>query len=416
LDQSNPGIRWLTSLTIAWTIGGIDVLGVFVCAVFYVVNHHPVFNFLSTLAFSLFPLAGALIIAHQPRNAVGWLASAAGFVFLFSDLFYQYSYFSLILHGGALPLGGITAWISAWSWMAVYLVAAPFILLIPDGRPPSRPWLALIGAVLATNLPFLIYVAALVAPVDKVLLVRSQDEFTVLGSVGDQMMRVNSIWQPVQFVFLLLALAGLFVRFSRSRGIERQQIKWILLAITIIPLTVGLGIVTQFDMDPLVYDTYQVFNLLSACSFPISLVFAVTRYRLYDIDVIIRRTLVYSLLTFILGLMYFVSVLLFQAGFTLVIGQKSAFSVVLSTLVIAAAFTPLRQRVQVVIDRRFFRSRLDTDLLLKRYATRQRECVDLEQFNAQFLGLVEETLHPELVSLYLVKTAVPLKEELTSHS
>lgn len=138
--------------------------------------------------------------------------------------------------------------------------------------------------------------------------------------------------------------------------------------------------------------------------------------RLYDIDVIIRRTLVYSLLTFVLGSLYFGSVLLFQAAFTLVIGQKSGVSIVLSTLVIAAAFSPFRQRIQVVIDQRFFRTKLDIDKMLEQFAVRQRESVDLEQFSSQFLEIIEETLHPELISLCLVWTVEPLKKPLISHS
>jgi len=356
-----------------------------------------------------------VIIAHQPRNPVGWLATSAGYAFVFGDLFYQYGFYALVTRPGSLPFGGVTIWISSWAWMTVYLAAAPFILLLPDGKPPSRAWRSLIWAVVATNLMFLFVIIYLITPVDKALLLKSHDEFSVLGPTGDFMIKVTNVWQAVQFLLLLLALAGLIVRFTRSSGIERQQIKWILLAITVIPVTVGLGILTQFDRDPLLYDLYQVFNLLSACTFPAALVFAVTRYRLYDIDLIIRRTLVYSVLTFILGVLYFGSVLLFQAAFTLVIGQKSVLSIVLSTLVIAATFSPLRQRVQVGIDRRFFRARLDTDQLLEHYATRQRECVDVEQFSAQLLGLVEETLHPEAVSLCLVRTAEPVKEPLISH-
>jgi hypothetical protein len=396
-----------THRILAWSVVAIDLLGAAACAGFYALNRASAFGLLSTLAFGLLPLSGALIIAIQPRNLVGWLAAAVGLTFVGGDLLAQYGIYALLTRSGALPLGGLATWISAWSWMAVYPLAIPFLLLIPNGHLLSRRWLALIWAGVATGLPMIVFMGVMLLPVDKVLILKTQNFGPQVGPAWLLLWRAMQVWQPLQFLLILLATVGLFLRFSRSQGVERQQLKWIFLAITTIPVAVGLGFLNgdQNNNNSLFNSAYQVINLLSACSFPVALAFSVTRYRLYDIDVIVRRTLVYSSLTFILVLVYLGSVILLQEVFTLLTGQHSTASIVISTLIIAALFSPLRQRIQAWIDRRFFRARYNTEQMLERFALRQKENVDLQQYSGQLLDVLEDTLHPEFVSLYLIKTS-----------
>ncbi len=393
------------SRVLGWCVAAIDVLAAAFLALFYALNRGSAVSLLGTLAFSLLPLSGAVIIARQPRNPVGWLAAVLGLIFVFSDLLAQYGTYALILHPGVLPFGGIAAWFAAWSWMTVYALVIPFLLLIPNGRLLSSRWLALIWTGLATNLPLVVFMLVVLIPVNKVPLLKSQNLTTAqIGPAALLLWRTMQVWQPLQFLLIIVATIGLYIRFAHSQGVERLQLKWIFLAITTIPIAVALGFLSGNGSNSLINTTYMVVNFLSACAFPTALAIAVTRYHLYDIDVIIRRTLLYFSLTFSLAVVYLGSVILLQALFTLLTGQHSTASLVISTLIIVALFTPLRQSIQALIDRRFFRAKYDTYQMLESFASRQRENVDLEQYSAQLLAVIDDALHPDRVSLYLVKT------------
>ena len=374
------------------------------CVLLYALNQGNAHALLITLAFGLLPLSGAVIIARQPRNPVGWLAAAIGFTFVGGDVLAQYGTYALITHPSALPLGGLAAWTATWSWMIVYSLAIPFLLLIPNGRLLSRRWLALIWAGVATGLPVVVYIQVQIAPVDKVSLLKSQYLTTQVGLGGLLIWKVLQVWQPLQFLLILLATIGLFERFTRSQGVERQQLKWIFLAITTIPVAAGLGLLIGNNNNSLLNDVYQVVNLLAPCSFPVALAIAVTRYRLYDIDVIIRRTLIYAALTASLALIFFGSVILFQLALTAMSGQRSAAVTVISTLLIAALFTPLRRRIQSDIDRRFYRRKYDAAQAIERFVATVRQETDLEQLSTGLLAVVAETMQPESVSLWLKQT------------
>jgi len=276
--------------------------------------------------------------------------------------------------------------------------------LIPNGRLLSRRWLALIWAGVATGLPVVVYIQVQIAPVDKVSLLKSQYLTTQVGLGGLLIWKVLQVWQPLQFLLILLATIGLFERFTRSQGVERQQLKWIFLAITTIPVAAGLGLLIGNNNNSLLNDVYQVVNLLAPCSFPVALAIAVTRYRLYDIDVIIRRTLIYAALTASLALIFFGSVILFQLALTAMSGQRSAAVTVISTLLIAALFTPLRRRIQSDIDRRFYRRKYDAAQAIERFVATVRQETDLEQLSTGLLAVVAETMQPESVSLWLKQT------------
>jgi len=191
---------------------------------------------------------------------------------------------------------------------------------------------------------------------------------------------------------LLGATAAVLVRFRRSRGVERQQLKWFLYAVALTPASPIFGSI------PLVGGLLLGFVIIAL---PVAIGVAVLRYRLYEIDIIIRRTLIYGMLTVSLILVYFGSVVIFQGYFQVITGEKSQLASVISTLVIAALFSPLRRRLQQVIDRRFYRRRYDAEQTLASFGVKLRDEVDLDGLSEHIVVVVQETMQPESIFLWL---------------
>jgi hypothetical protein len=192
------------------------------------------------------------------------------------------------------------------------------------------------------------------------------------------------------------------IRFRRVGGVEREQIKWLFYAAAIFAFTyVPSFILTDFTDPENLWSFLWVFGMLSI---PLAIAIAILRYRLYDIDIIIRRTLQYALLTALLALVYFGGVVLLQSLFESITGEQSAIAIVLSTLVIAALFAPLRLRIQKSIDKRFYRHRYDAEQALASFASTARDEVDLDELTAALVRVVDDTMQPEMVSLWLYNT------------
>jgi hypothetical protein len=195
---------------------------------------------------------------------------------------------------------------------------------------------------------------------------------------------------------VLLIPTAIYLRYQRSQGVERVQMKWPLLAILLLLLMIlifaAFPDLAAFDAElgyPIVWSMLTLF--------PISIGIAILRYRLFDIDILINRTLVYGALSGALGLVYFGSLVLLQH----VLPTESPISVVFSTLAIAALFSPLRQHIQEAIDKRFYRRKYDAEKVLAAFNTRLRDEVDLERLTAETLAVIEETMQPEHLSLWL---------------
>ena len=338
-------------------------------------------------------ILGAVVASRQPRNPVGWVLCAIAF-FLGILIFGAHLFWALYLHDRA-PTGGalFVAWLASWIWIPAMIPALTlFPLNFPTGRPPTPRWRWVQWVALAA-LP-LNFVGEAFPP-------GTFAEYPVENPVG-----ANGAWRTVVDVCAVLgtvamALAlvastvSLVVRFRRSRGEERQQIKWVATA------AVLLVFLFLFPIQKVVGEDAGFAILLAALLVVATAVaISILRYRLYDIDVVINRALVYGSLTATLLVVYVGSVLLLQlalSGLT----QGSGLAVAASTLAVAGLFGPARARIQRTVDRRFFRSRYDARRTLERFAARLRDEVDLGELSADLRTVVVETMRPAHVTLWL---------------
>ncbi len=341
-----------------------------------------------------FPTVGAVIASRQPRNAVGWTFCAIGLGGGASVFFAQYGVYALITNPGALSAGVISTWISTWVWLPSVMLTITFLLLLfPHGRLLSSRWRPL--AWLAAGVTAAGSILLALAPWD--LLdpgVPAQNPFGVEG-LRDVGIAIATPIFLIGIPTMLLSVTSLVVRFRRSQGEERQQLKWFVYAGV---LVVGVFLVPLLPVSDAASSLLQ---LLFMPLLPIAAGIAILRYRLYDIDVLINRTLVYSALTLMLVAVYVGSVVVLQAGFRTLADQESQLAVVASTLAIAALFNPLRRRIQSFIDRRFYRRKYDARKTLEAFSARLRDETDLDTLNNHLVEVVRETMQPAHVSLWL---------------
>jgi hypothetical protein len=342
-------------------------------------------------------LVGALIVSHQPRNAIGLLLllPALGQVIPVDSYLVQFP--------DAPPsnqtLGLLASWFQNWSWLLLIIPILFILLLFPTGRPPTPRWRWLIylgigfGVVFALGVTF----SQELGPMEGSWKLRNP-----IGIASqDSMLSYLNI--PLTVSLLLVAVlcaAAPFVRFRRAGAVERQQIKWLFAAATLFAVVYVPGFFNGAFTDSAGLLWNFLFTL-AILVIPIAIGIAILRYRLYDIDIIIRRTLQYTVLTGLLALIYFASVVLLQSLFEALTGQQSPIVIVVSTLVIAGLFNPLRLRVKNVVDRRFFRRRYDAKQTLAAFAAVSRDEVDLDVLSTALLGAVEGTMQPERVLLWL---------------
>jgi hypothetical protein len=353
----------------------------------------------STLAAFVFSTVGAVIAPRTPpHNPIGWLFCVVGLLFAVTHFSAEYAIYALLAAPGSLlPGGEAAAWLTSWLWVPQLGSVVLVVLLFPDGRLPSRGWRwfawlsvlsVLMGAVLSALAPGPIIS---LGPIHNPLAVES-------------LPNVYKIVERVVNTLLFVAVISLFMRFRRARELERQQIKWFVYATA---LTICGGILT-YPVSEAIGSVWLkwigfVPFIAGVMAIPISMGIAILRYRLYEIDLIINRTLVYGSLTAMLVAMYFGGVTATQAVFTALTGQEEQpqLAIVVSTLVIAALFTPLRRRIQSFIDRRFYRSKYDARKTLEAFSTKLRDETDLEALNRELVGVVKETMQPKHVSLWL---------------
>jgi hypothetical protein len=343
------------------------------------------------------PILGGLIAARRPENPYGWLWLGFGLSFTLIAFVQAYALYALVLEPGSLPAPRMVVTLIAPEGFIVAITLAPFILLLfPDGQLPSRRWSFLAWVVVAVGVLLMILSplhnsgkgGSGFAPVE--------DPIGVGGIVGKVTSLLIIGGVMVLFAATILSAASLVFRFRRASGVERQQIKWF----TYAAVLVGAYVVLNFFISGLLNTLFSTAVGLALCA---AVGIAILRYRLYDIDIIINRTLVYGSLTVSLALLYFGGVTATQALSRAITGQheQPQLAIVVSTLVIAALFTPLRRRIQSFIDRRFYRSKYDARKTLADFSVKLREETDLDALNDELVGVVRETMQPAHVSLWL---------------
>jgi hypothetical protein len=359
------------------------------------------------LGFAAFALVGALLITRRPANAVGWIMASTGLMVPVFNLGTAYAAYVMATRGrpGALAVFG--AWAGNWYWFVMLSLALIYLpMLFPNGRLISRRWLpfALIGGLGSFGVALL---GALADP----LVVSYDPSFKIDNPIGMEGLASPGNL-PVFVVFEVLfavgvsgAAASVIVRLRRSRHVERRQLEWFAYVTTLFFGGAMLtGVVSDVSGVGWLGSVSFVLSIVGLVCLPIAVGIAVLKYRLYDIDIIINRTLVYGSLTLMLLLVYFGGVTTTQALFRTLTGQQQQpqLAVVVSTLAIAALFNPLRRRIQSFIDRRFFRSKYDARKTLETFSARLRDETDLEALDAALVSVVTETMQPEHVSLWLL--------------
>jgi hypothetical protein len=340
-----------------------------------------------------FPTVGAIIASRQSGNAVGWIFCAIGLSGGASIFFSEYGIFALVTRPGSLPAGVIAAWIGTWVWLpSVTLTISFLLLLFPHGRLLSPRWRPVAGLAAAVTVAGIVLIA--LAPWDLL-----DPGVPARNPFGIEVLTDAGIAVPVPILLIgiptmLLSVASLVVRFRRSRGEERQQLKWFVYAGV---LNVGVLLIPNANASNAV-------SLLQIATFPLLPVaagIAILKHRLYDVDVIINRTLVYGALTAMLVLTYLGSVVGLQYAFRGFAESNSQLAVVASTLFIAAHFNPLRRRLQDFIDRLFYRNKYDARETLEAFNARLRDETDLDTLSGDLVAVVRDTVRPAHASLWL---------------
>jgi hypothetical protein len=340
-------------------------------------------NLLTLLPFSV---VGAIIASRHPRNTIGWLFCSVGVTIGLNSFAGDYAEFWLASGFGMSGLGETAAWFSSWLWIVLALLPTSLLLLLfPDGRLPSPRWRPVArGAALGIAGSVVGY-ALRAGPLEDFPQIANPYgvDSPIVGMVGV----AGSI---VAAGSLVASAVSLIVRLRSVGSEQRQQIKWLAYGGAVVACGVCVGGLTILWSVPVSI----VIMSVSLLGLPVFTGIAILRHRLYDIDIIINRTLVYGSLTATLVALYFGGIVLLQRLFVLLTGQQS-------TLLIAALFTPLRRRIQSFIDRSFYRRKYDAAKTLEGFSMKLRDETDLEALSDDLVGVVRETMQPAHVSLWL---------------
>lgn len=345
---------------------------------------------LFALIYMPFVVMGALVIYRQPRNGVGWAMAVVGVGAHFGFFVQEYAYRAVVVAPGSLPFAPLFAWTSYWVWMLTLGGMLWTVLLFPDGRLASPRWRPLGWG--SAVVMFVVTLVFAFAPAAEPEIDGVPNPFAIAALQAIGVWVEDSFW-----IFLLILLAGVasvVARFRRSRGAERQQLKWgaggcafaaLLLAVS---NYVPTGFISDFGW------------VVAITAIPVSFAVAILRHGLYEIDVLINRALVYGALSALLLGTYVLLVLALTALLRPVTGSGDI-AVAGSTLAVLALFQPVRARIQRFVDRRFYRARYDAARTIDRFGTRLREQVDLDQLRTELIGVVDETIKPSHASLWL---------------
>jgi hypothetical protein len=338
---------------------------------------------------------GAVVTQRHPRLSIGWIFSAIGLPMVVTLALVRYAMNALVLDGRVEVW---VLWIMQWLWVpSITLLATALPLLFPDGAPPSKRWTPIARAIPAVIVVLVIAFGLRPGPF--------QPPFEGIE---------NPVWPGaelpswytlalglVQIPFTIVCFGGLLSRFRRSVGVERQQLKWFLFGVALMALFLVSGVVTEIvaGYQTALESSGVVAGILLAAP-AVTATIAIMRYRLYDIDVLINRALVYGAASAVLVATYAAAVLLFQTLLRPFTGG-SDIAVAASTLLVVALFQPVRRRVQDAVDRRFYRSRYDASRAVDAFTSRLRSQVDIESVSTDLVGVVHDTLRPAHAALWI---------------
>jgi hypothetical protein len=356
---------------------------------------HPYWTVDTLLAIGFAPVGAVIVPRISSKNPIGWLFCVIGLLWAVMHFSAQYAIYTLLAVPSSLPASQAAAWMMCWVWVPACGLIVFLLLLFPDGRLPNRRWrwfawfsllLTVVGVISQALAPGSVYYL--------------RDIHNPLGVEG--LPNVGEQVQTVMFTLIFVSAGSLFVRWLRASGVERQQLKWFTYSST---LAIS-GVILTFTISDAIGALWlewvgYVVLVVGFIGIPISMGIAILRYRLYNIDFLINRTIVYGLLTAILVALYFCGIVVLQRFFVLLTGQQSTLAVVASTLLIAALFNPLRRRIQAFIDRRFYRRKYDATKTLEAFSAKLRDETDLDALSDDLVSVVRETMQPDHVSLWL---------------
>lgn len=349
-----------------------------------------------TIAFVLLTIVGALATLGQPRNVTGWILLASGLITSIAGLSAALGQV-LFLEGAPDWMLMVASWLANFAWIAglsLLLVIFPFFF--PDGRPPAgRFW----RTVTIVAVAYFLFVLGYYVAGGAVALVQSG----TMGLPEQTLAALDFLLRPL-VVLAPMAGLSLFARYRQAPPDARRQLKWLVLTLSLALIGfAAAGVIEDnagIPVSPWIWGTLYL-------SIPLGLGVALFRYRLWDVDTVIRRTSQYAILTLLLVFVYAILVLGLQQLFSSLTGQTSTLAIVLSTLAIAALFQPLRRRVQEVIDKRFFRQKYDAELVLSQFATTVRDETDLDALTAELVRVIQDTMQPAAVTIWLAPPDAP---------
>jgi hypothetical protein len=335
---------------------------------------------------------GAVVASRRPSHPVGWLLLAFGLFLGATGVTAAYGPYGLLVRPGALPAASLVAWYYPAFATAALACMGFVMLLTPTGSLPSPRWRWWAGIAAAAPLAGLLAVPLAPPPPGSYQALDTPFDFHTLHGA---LLVIDQVALAVTILAIMVAAGSLVVRFRRARRVECQQLRWVALAAAM----AGLG--AAVALPALALGATGLIGSVAAqfcvAVLPVAVGAAILRYRLYDLDRIISRTLAYGLLTLLLGGGYAGLVL----GLGQLLGSSSSLAVAVATLAVAAVFQPARRRVQDLVDRRFNRRRYHAAQTIQAFSARLRQQVDLDTLTAELVGVVEQTMQPTSVSLWL---------------
>ena len=351
----------------------------------------------------IFGTVAALIVSNQPRNFIGWLLLLPASIAVLDFEPYMRSFTVLPAHPPFWFFFSI--WIYTTGWLLLIFPVFFIALLFPTGRPPSPRWRWVIVFGLGMC-AFFIFFATFQQAFSTADIGIGKD-WTIINPIGFIALKgflsdaFTAIWGLGTLTLATLSVVSLIVRYRRAAAIERNQIKWLLYACALFGIVYMVSFVLNSPNPTILRAAASLAWHLFMIGIPISIGIAILRYRLYDIDLIIRRTLQYGMLSLLLGLVYFGIVVLLEQAFRSFTGQDLPLAVVLSTLAIFALFNPLRWRIQIFIDRRFYRAKYDARQTVAAFSSAARSQVEVETLAQGLAATAQEALQPEGVWMWI---------------